>query len=194
MTPHESVAAMAARLSAVDWQRHGDKCWSKAALLREYFRRAAHWAAAYQCDAPIPFFDIAHCVSPGARADQHVVSDVMEKVKAGGGGAVAHIVPYILHWGALRATREIVLPADLEDPFEPLVLLFERDGGFHTANGFVELEYLAVRMQGWRAQADKPPMASFAPEALDEIDRAGSLAQFGYVIGPDGEPAGHQPE
>jgi hypothetical protein len=31
-------------------------------------------------------------------------------------------------------------------------------------------------------------MESFAADALDEIDRAGSMAQFGYVIGPDGEP------
>ena len=43
-------------------------------------------------------------------------------------------------------------------------------------------------MRNWRATADDPPMEWFAPEALDEIDRAGSMAQFGYVMGPDGEP------
>jgi hypothetical protein len=27
-------------------------------------------------------------------------------------------------------------------------------------------------------------------DALDEVDRAGSLSRFGYVIGPDGQPIG----
>jgi hypothetical protein len=52
------------------------------------------------------------------------------------------------------------------------------------AEGEVNLEWKAVRMAGRRNRADEPPMASFAPDALDEIDRAGSLAQFGYVMGP----------
>ena len=59
MTPEEAVNAMAERLAAIDYQRHGDKAWSKTALIREYFRRAARWADAYGCDIKTPFFDIA---------------------------------------------------------------------------------------------------------------------------------------
>jgi hypothetical protein len=183
MTPDQAVDAMAARLSAVDWARRGDRTWSKAALLKEYFRRAAQWAAAYDCDAPVPFFDIAACVDPGIRARQDAVDDVLDRVRAGGRN-VARIVPLVLHWAALRATPGIDLPAELADPFEPLILLFERGGGFHTENGQVNLEWKSVRMAGWRNRAGEPPMAGFAPGVLDEIDRAGSLAQFGYVMGP----------
>ncbi|GIF09772.1 hypothetical protein [Actinoplanes siamensis] len=39
-------------------------------------------------------------------------------------------------------------------------------------------------MAGWRNRADDPPLPSFDPAYLDEIDRAGSTAQFGYVIEP----------
>ncbi|MFI5897840.1 hypothetical protein ACIA5D_47935 [Actinoplanes sp. NPDC051513] len=39
----------------------------------------------------------------------------------------------------------------------------------------------------YRRHGDKA-WSKAAPETLDEIDRAGSIAQFGYVIGPDGEP------
>lgn len=183
MTPDEAVHAMADRLSAIDWERRGDKTWSKAALLKEYFRRAAQWAAAYDCDTSVPFYDIAACVDPSVRAGQDAVHDVLERVEAGGRN-VARIAPVILHWAALRATPGVDLPGELEDPFEPLILLFERGGGFHTENGEVDLEWKSVRMAGWRDRADDPPMAGFAADALDEIDRAGSLAQFGYVIGP----------
>ncbi|GIE98125.1 hypothetical protein Ari01nite_55900 [Paractinoplanes rishiriensis] len=103
---------------------------------------------------------------------------------APGGRSVARVTPLLLHWAALRTTPGFELPPGLEDPFEPLILLFERDGGFHTENGEVNLEYKAVRMAGWRDRAEDPPMVSFAAEALDEIDRVGSVAQFGYVVGP----------
>jgi hypothetical protein len=183
MTPDEAVQAAAARLGAVDWERRGDKTWSKAALLKEYFRRAARWAAAYDCDTRVPFYDIAACVDPSVRADQGVVDDVVEKVEIGGWN-VGQVAPFILHWAALRATPGFAFPPGLEDPFEPLILLFERGGGFHTENGEVNLEYKAVRMSGWRNRADDSPMAGFTAEALDEVDRAGSISQFGYIVGP----------
>jgi hypothetical protein len=194
MTPDESVQAMADRLRAIDYERHGDKAWSKAALLREYFRRAARWADAYACEARTPFFDIAACVNPHVRADQAVVNSVLQDVESGTRNAITRVAPFILHWAAARAAAGDNVPPQLEDPFEPLILLFERDGGFHTENGEVNLEYLAAPMRGWRAFASKPPMPSFAPQDLDEIDRAGSIAQFGYVIGPAGLPAGQEPE
>jgi hypothetical protein len=194
MTPEESVQIMADRLRAIDYERHGDKAWSKAALLREYFRRAARWADAYGCDPRTPFFDIALCVNPGIRADDEVVDTVLHKVASGTRNAITRVAPFILHWSAFRAAPGVTVPPELEDPFEPLILLFERDGGFHTENGEVNLEYLAAPMRGWRAFASRPPMPSFAPDDLDEIDRAGSIAQFGYVVGPDGRPAEPKPE
>ena len=185
MTPEEAVNAMAVRLSAIDWERHGDKAWSKAVLLKEYFRRAAQWAAAYECGSPVPFFDIAECIDPRVRVSQGVLDGILATVESKGGGRnVTQVVPFILRWAALRATPGIGLPPNLEDPFEPLVLLFERGGGFHTEHGEVDLEWKSVRMAGWRKRADDPPMPSFAPEALDEIDRAGSIAQFGHIIEP----------
>ena len=93
----ESVRAVAARLSAVDWQRHGYRTWSKAKLL----------------------------------------------------------------------------------------LLFERDGGFHTSNGYAEKEYLSVPIAKWCERASRPPLPSLDPADLDEVDRAGSMKQFGYVMGPE---------
>ncbi|GAA0489215.1 hypothetical protein Ade02nite_73400 [Paractinoplanes deccanensis] len=178
MTPDEAVRAMAERLKAVDWKRRGDKSWSKAALLKEYFRRAARWQRAYGCEASVPFYDIAACVDPGVRADPRVADEVIGKIGPGN-RSVPRVVPFILHWAALRATPGVELPGDLEDPFEPLVLLFERGGGFHTENGEVNLEYVAVRMAGWQDRADNPPPISLAADELDALDRDGAAAQRG---------------
>jgi hypothetical protein len=172
MTPEEAVAAMADRLRAIDYERRGDKAWSKAALLREYFRRVARWADAFGCDTRTPFFDLALCVNPNVRADQAVVDDVLRAVADGTRNAITRVAPFILHWAALRAEPGVAIPPELEDPFEPLILLFERGGGFHTENGEVNLEYLSAPMRGWRDRANAAPMPSFSPEALDAIDRA----------------------
>ncbi|GAA2512127.1 hypothetical protein [Winogradskya humida] len=189
MKPDEAVREMAARLSAVDWERRGDKAWSKAALLKEYFRRAARLADACECDTRTPFFDIAGCVHPGVQLDQSVLDETLQNVQAGGWD-ITNLTPFILRWAALRATPGVELPADLEDPFAPLLVLFERGGGFHTENGEVNLEWKSVRLAGWRRRATDPALPSFGADDLDEIDRAGSMAQFGYVMGPDGEPSG----
>jgi hypothetical protein len=189
MTPDEAVDAMAERLAAIDYVRHGDKAWSKAALVREYFRRAARWADAYGCDSTTPFFDIAACVDPAVRADQAVVDKVVRAVPRRTPTAMTRLAPFILHWAALRETPGVKLREGLEDPFLPLIMAFERDGGFHIEKGEINVEYLTLFMRNWRTRADDPPLTSFAADALDEIDRAGSMAQFGYVIGPDGEPS-----
>ncbi|GIF09776.1 hypothetical protein [Actinoplanes siamensis] len=185
MTPDEAVRGMAARLATINWERRGDKTWSKVVLLKEYFRRAAQWAAAYDCDSRVPFFDIARCVDASVEVPEGVLDGLLATVEANGGGRnVTQVIPFILRWSALQAASRTQAPPYLEDPFEPLILLFERGGGFHTEHGEVDLEWKSVRMAGWRNRADDPPLPSFDPAYLDEIDRAGSTAQFGYGIEP----------
>jgi hypothetical protein len=184
MTPDDSVRSTAARLAAVDWQRHGYRTWSKAKLMLEYFRRIAQWSDAYGCAEPVPFFDLALYVDPNVRADPEVVEEAVRRAAKGGWNA-EQVVPFILHWAAVRATPNFTFPEGLADPFEPLLLLFERDGGFHTSNGYAEMEYLSVPIAKWRERASRPPLPRLDPAALDEIDRAGSMKQFGYVMGPE---------
>ncbi|WP_229071625.1 hypothetical protein [Actinoplanes sp. DH11] len=183
MTPDEAVRAVADRLRAVDWERHGYRSRSRGSLMQEYFRRMALWTAAYGCATHTPFYDLAQCIDPAVRADPAVVDEVVQAIKAASTMSrdVTDVTPFILHWAALRATPEADLPEDLDDPFEPLLLLFERDGGFHIEKGFVELEYVAVPMFKWREKAGRPP-ADLSPAALDELDRAWSLKQFGHVM------------
>jgi hypothetical protein len=175
---------MVARLAQISWERHGHRAWSKAALLKEYFRRAARWSTALACTPRTPFFDIAACVDPAIRADPAAIDQLTQIANQGGANwGVAHVLPFIVHWSALRATPGIVLPG-LKDPFEPLILLFERDGGYHMEQGGVNLEWMTMRVSGWRDRAADQPMASFDPQLLDQIDQAGSMEQFGHPPKP----------
>jgi hypothetical protein len=97
---------------------------------------------------------------------------------------MTRLAPFILRWSALRETPGVKLREDLEDPFFPLIAAFERDGGFHIEKSEINLEYLTLFMRNWRARADDPPMESFDPDALDEVDRAGSMAQFLPALWP----------
>jgi hypothetical protein len=187
MTPDEAVQAMADRLTAIDYRRHGHQAWSKAALLREYFRRVALWADRFGCATRTPFFDLALCVDSRVRADPAVVDRVVRGVQRVGPNAITRLAPFILHWAALRATSGFAIPAGLEDPFDPLIWVFERDGGFHLENGEINLEYMTLFPRVWRT--DIAPLKGIGQQDLDEIDRAGSMAAFGYVVGPDGEPS-----
>ena len=61
---------------------------------------------------------------------------------------------------------------------------FRRIARWSDAYGCAEMEYLSVPIAKWRERASRPPLPSLDPAALDEIDRAGSMKQFGYVMGP----------
>lgn len=117
-------------------------------------------------------------MDPSVRADQAVVDSLVKGIPRRTPNAMTRLAPFILRWSALRETPGVKLREDLEDPFFPLIAAFERDGGFHIEKSEINLEYLTLFMRNWRARADDPPMESFDPDVLDEVDRAGSMAQF----------------
>ena len=52
-----------------------------------------------------------------------------------------------LRWAAVHDAR-MPLPPQLEDPFEPLLLMFERGGGFTTEHGFIDLGGSSILRKG----------------------------------------------
>jgi hypothetical protein len=67
-----------------------------------------------------------------------------------------------LHWAALTAAPDVVLP-DLPDPFEPLVWMFERGGGFVLESGFIDVGLASVRWQTWRDHLREEPIVALHP-------------------------------
>ncbi len=160
------VSRMAGRLASVDWDGDMERARSRVALMGEFLRRSALWADALG-GSRWPFFDVASLVDPSVRADDDLVA------RARGGTAlqdavVADTVAWALHFAALRDAG-VILP-ELPDPFEPLVVMYERGGGFSRHTGlFVQVDVANSPIGDRADRAARQPLV-MDPAELDALD------------------------
>ncbi|MET9179343.1 hypothetical protein ABZX88_14125 [Kitasatospora aureofaciens] len=173
----DAVQSMIDRLRAIDWKSPGEayeKAFSRAALMEEYFRRAALWLDAYGEPERWPFFDLAAIVDPTVRADPAVITDIEDFIDDASGSSYAmDSGAAAVQWAALTSMPGVQL-RPLPDPFEPLLRLFERGGsGFSFANGFVDFGLIMVPRASWRKHLSPTPVVELNDQALDAIDAQG---------------------
>ncbi|MBC3843628.1 hypothetical protein GXW82_35695 [Streptacidiphilus sp. 4-A2] len=171
---------MVDRLMAIQWhdlEGPSAHAWSRAALMREYLRRAALWADAYTIDDEWPFLDLAAYVDPTVRADPQLLARLESFMEAGIGPNAEESCVAATHWAALLDARKGSLP-DLADPFEPLVTLFERGGGFATENRSADFIYSMIRFRNRQHHLSAEPIIALERAVLDEIDAQGSERLF----------------
>jgi hypothetical protein len=168
------AARTVSRLQAVDWagDTNLEHLRSRAALMKEYLRRAAWWAQELDASEEWPFIDIAAHVAPGA----HVPDDLARQLETlihdrVGWPSVADTCRNALRW-ASALDAGAVMPGQLEDPFEPLLLLFERGGGWTEESGFIDLGLASLRRRTWRDHLTSEPATGLAPSTLDALDDA----------------------
>ncbi|ONI73694.1 hypothetical protein BWI15_09670 [Kribbella sp. ALI-6-A] len=162
---------MADRLAAVRYDDAGAyrRQRSRLRLAREYLRRTAVWMQALDLTEGWPHPDLAKAIEPSLAVDPALAEKVFAAT-ANGEFPVRPTVSYpILQWAAAGQLPKQRFP-DLDDPFEPLVLLLERDGAFIEHNGAMELGYgeFQIRTVADRAALEPRPID---PAALDELDR-----------------------
>ncbi|MER6303777.1 hypothetical protein ABT247_30055 [Kitasatospora sp. NPDC001539] len=168
------MQSMVDRLKAVCWKSPGEafeKGYSRAALMKEYFRRAALWVDICGEPQQWPFFDLAEIVNPDIRADPAVIADVEDFIDEACGSSYAmDSGSAAVHWAALTSAPEVQLPP-FPDPFEPLLRLYERGGaGFAFANGFVDFGMIMVPRGNWRMHLSLTPVIELNDETLDALD------------------------
>jgi hypothetical protein len=170
--PTSGAASTLARLSAVDWDRVAfDRRESRVALMREYLRRAALWARELDAASAWPFFDIAALIAPDLQPLQELTEEletlIYERV---GWPSVQTCCRAALRWATLLDSG-YPIPAGLPEPYEPLLLLFERGGEFYTEHGFIELDGASIMRKPMADYlSDKPVLASLDPDYLDALD------------------------
>jgi hypothetical protein len=136
-----TVVSLRDRLLAVDWNFGVDetRAQTKAriALFREFLRRAAPYAGgADEADgaaqsaqpAPWPFFDVAARIDATVRAPEGVLTEVAGKVPQYPATAVRNSCLFALQFAALYDAG--IAPDRGQDPFAPLVYMFELGGAF----------------------------------------------------------------
>jgi hypothetical protein len=167
------AATVLARLLVIDWNSPlaFDHRQSRARLMKEYLRRAALWATELDGGKPWPFFDIAELIAPDVHPPQEMADQLEAVIDEGiGWPAVQTVCRAALRWAALLDFGHPIPPV-LPDPYEPLLLMFERGGGFTTEHGFIELDGASVSRRSIADYlSDEPVLASLDPDYLDALD------------------------
>lgn len=176
MTEISRAEQMANRLMAIDWADSEGAVvhdGSRVALMREYLRRTALWAHEYRIDGDWPFIDLAARVDPEVRADPVLLARMEDALDDRATLLYAQKTSrHAVHWAALLDARADRLPP-LEDPFEPIVLLFERGGLFGTEGRAADFALGMIQYRTRDHYLAVAPIESLDPDLLDKIDDEG---------------------
>jgi hypothetical protein len=174
VTQPSQAEAMLSRLLTVNWDGDADASYrhavSRAKLMQEYLRRSARWAAQLNATEAWPFFDIAGHLAPEIEPPAEM-AEQLEKAIVTRTGWPSHrvVARAALRWGALLDAG-VPLPAGLEDPFEPLLLMLERGGAYITEGGFIDLGGSSILRKTWRDHLSSAPVTTLEPVNLDALD------------------------
>lgn len=173
MTEKSSVQSMVDRLMAIDWMdyaaadRHS---LSRVLLMREFLRRSAAWVDYLGGSDTWPFIDLAERLDPSVHIDEHLVQQldefISENVPEFRARKMCHAAA---RWAALREQTQVELP-DLPDPYEPLVVLYERGGVFSIENRVADFELRRVPLRTWQANVSPEPVIQLDRAVLDARD------------------------
>lgn len=121
----ENAQQLLQRILATSLNKRPNKRWSHVALFKEYARRMALWAVRLKRASDWLFFDVAGALDPQWRADESLVSALHDFLDDKAYlGLMCDVYEWALHWAALRESQSF----DLPDPYEPIILLYERGG------------------------------------------------------------------
>ncbi|MFC9119769.1 hypothetical protein ACFTXO_08265 [Streptomyces sp. NPDC057067] len=165
-----------ARLKAIDWTDEAGAfthAQSRALLMREYLRRAALWAKAYDAKEAWPFFDIAGRVDAEVTLPVDIADELEELLEELGPSSLRTTCRGAVRWAALREARSN-LPTDLPDPYTPLLAMYERGGGYYL-HEYLDLNGVMIPLGSVESNASAAPFLTLAPAALDALDSEGDV-------------------
>ncbi|MEU1898034.1 hypothetical protein ABZ512_06620 [Nocardiopsis dassonvillei] len=180
MSTTTAVSHLAARIHAIDWDGDVEHTRSRVALMREYLRRSAVWTRALGTRG-WPFYDIAEFAAPGVRAADEVVEGVLESpVVIDQYPTVGRSCVWALH---LAAARDAGVPLpDLPDPFEPLIRMYERGGGFSlSTTGTIDIDTAGLYRGRLPDHLGDEPRAPETEAGLDALDGVGGCPPVPYA-------------
>jgi hypothetical protein len=174
VNPDSYAATTLARLLTVDWKSDDgvDHPRARAKLMKEYLRRAAWWAQELDATGAWPFFDIPGLWAPEIQVPSDLLEPLETLISTGiGWPAVVTTARATLRWAAVMDAGK-PLPDGLADPYEPLLLMFERGGGFTMEHGFIDLDAASIVQRTWRDHLTAEQIVPLTRSALDALDPA----------------------
>jgi len=174
VTDTAAAERMVERLVAVKYDDDAayNRRRSRARLTREFLRRTAQWALTVGAQEGWPFSDLAGAVDPTVTVAPELLARLEADPAAGDAFPVRPgLAAIIVRWAALGSEPRQRFP-NLDDPYEPLLALFERGGGYSLANGFIELGYGSYPILSAEERAALEP-APIDSASLDQLDTEG---------------------
>lgn len=171
VTDMTAAERMVERLLAVKWDDDAAFAHqsSRARLTREFLRRTAQWAIALGAEKAWPFGDLAGALDPEVAVDPALLARLELDDSSGDPFPVpTGMAEAIVRWAALGDLPRQRFP-QLDDPYEPMLALFERGGGYARSSGVIELGFVAfpIRSLAERAALEPVPIDAASLDALD---------------------------
>lgn len=118
------------RLLSVNWKLQPEHKKSQLELLSECFRCQAHWFVFFEVPEKWPSYDVAAIVDPTLRAPESDLQVFRKHIASYKFGIhYFNILVNSVHWGHLSDSTDLTR-FGLPDPFEPLLVFYERGGQF----------------------------------------------------------------
>jgi hypothetical protein len=195
----DEEAALAAidRCWNIEWQEDTKRLGSQVALMEEYLRRSAIAAEVLRTTLNWPWYDyggrFARLVNrktplpcyvfleaepyyegPGADPLEDKVIALNQHMNEGGGRQGWYgrkTCWWYIRWASIKSLPDVV-SLELPDPYEPLLVFYERGGQFHPEQGILDLygANVAHSQSGLRRRAEQAPLPTLDSAALDRLD------------------------
>ena len=145
---------------------------SRARLAREFLRRTAQWALAVGAEEGWPFSDLASALDPAVAVDPALLARLdLDPDSAEPFPVPPKLGAAIVRWAALGDLPGQRFPG-LEDPYEPMLTLFERGGGFARGHNGIELGFGSFMIGSLTERASLEPKP-IDQATLDQLDAEG---------------------
>jgi hypothetical protein len=172
VTDMTAAEQMTERLLAVKWDDDTAfaKRSSRARLAREFLRRTAQWALALGAEREWPFGDLAGALDPQVTVDPALLERLRPDAASGDPFPVPErLGAAMIRWAALGELPRQRFP-QLDDPYEPMLELFDRGGAYGRSSGMIDLGFIEFPIGTLAERAELEP-APIDASTLDGLDR-----------------------
>ncbi|WP_020384848.1 hypothetical protein [Kribbella catacumbae] len=172
VTDMTAAERMVERLLAVNWDKAAALAHekSRARLAREFLRRTAQWAVAVGAERGWPSSDLASGVDPEVAVDPALLARLeLDESSMDLFPVPTDLAAAIVRWAALGDLPRQRFP-QLDDPYEPILELFDRGGGFARGPGELDLGFISIQLRSVtdRATLEPLPIDAATLDALDQ--------------------------
>jgi hypothetical protein len=175
MIQDNSVDRTIERIKAITWELKDFRVASHIALFKEYLRRASLWAKALNCTDKWPLFDVAAQIDPSLRFDEAKVEALRRHLKPFVlSGTIKQTCEWFVHWAVVKNSPEVAKIA-LPDPYDPLILLYERGGDFSFEQGFFDFPVGGFPRGKLSDHYNFSPHILLDEQVLDQLDTQAAL-------------------